>query len=360
MFCLVILDNVAVETRRLEYLAELSRQGSMRAVADVLGTTTSTVSQQLAVLAREVGAALIEPQGRRVRLTPEGRRLAEHAVSILAAVEAAYRDLEPGAEPGGMLRVAGFGLATRSYLLPIIAQLAASHPRVRVLIREHEPAEALDLLAADQVDAALTYDYNLAPAAVDPAMRSLPLWTARWGLGVPAHVCGDDGTAFALTLPGVSAPEVAPAQVTRPGVARPGVTGPHATRPGLTALEVFGRFRGYDWIGNSRNTADEDVIRTLASMAGFTPHITHQADSLDLVQDMIAAGLGVGLLPSGYPIDRRVRLIPLTDPRVELRAYLVARQGRENWPPLALVTRLLQEASQRSADHGGHTDGDPA
>ena len=65
----------------------------MRAVADELGYTTSTVSQQLAVLAREAGATLIEPEGRRVRLTPAGRRLADHAVTILAAHEAARADL---------------------------------------------------------------------------------------------------------------------------------------------------------------------------------------------------------------------------------------------------------------------------
>ncbi len=54
----------------------------MREVADELGITTSTVSQQIAALASEVGVALIEPYGRRVRLTPAGRRLADHAVTI--------------------------------------------------------------------------------------------------------------------------------------------------------------------------------------------------------------------------------------------------------------------------------------
>ena len=84
---------VVVETRRLQLLIELSRHGSMRAVADELNITTSTVSQQIAVLAREVGTDLIEPVGRRVRLTPAGRRLAEHAVTIVAAVESARSDL---------------------------------------------------------------------------------------------------------------------------------------------------------------------------------------------------------------------------------------------------------------------------
>jgi len=306
-----------METRRLELLAELARLGSMRAVADVLGTTTSTVSQQIAVLAREIGTPLIEPAGRRVRLTPAGRRLAEHATAILAAVEAAQLDLGPGAEPNGTLRVAGFATAIRAYLLPVVTGLAASHPRVRVLVREHEPAESLHLLATDQADLALVYDYNLAPAAADLATHSTPLWTARWGLGVPA---------------------------TEPA-------------SGETTLQVFARFRTHDWIGNSRNTADEDVIRALASMAGFTPRITHQADSLDLVQDMITAGLGVGLLPLGHATRRGVCLLPLTAPDIELRAYAVARHGRLAWPPLALVTSLLQRASRQAARvHHGDTE----
>ncbi len=298
-----------METRRLELLAELSRLGSMRAVADVLGTTTSTVSQQIAVLGRELGTPLIEPAGRRVRLTPAGRRLAEHAVTILAAVEAARRDLGPGAEPNGTVRVAGFATAIRAFLLPVMSGLAATHPRVHVMVREHEPGEALQLLATDQADLALVYDYNLAPAAADHAMHRTPLWTARWGLGVPAS----------------------------------------ASAAGGTTLEVFARFRTYDWIGNSRNTADEDIIRTLAAMAGFTPRITHKADSLDLMQDMITAGLGVGLLPLGHPTRAEVRFLPLTAPDVELRAYAVTRHGRLNWPPLALVTSLLQSASPSSS-----------
>src|SRR5689334_24267833 len=112
-----------MDPRRLELLLELSRLGSMRAVADVMHTTTSTVSQQLAVLADEAGTALIEPDGRRVRLTPAGRRLADHAITILAAVEAARLDLDPTAEPRGTVRVAGFATAMRGALLPLVDRL---------------------------------------------------------------------------------------------------------------------------------------------------------------------------------------------------------------------------------------------
>src|SRR5947207_16030727 len=76
----------------------------MRAVAEAHHLTTSTVSQQIAAVAKETGAQLIEPEGRRVRLTPAGQRLADHAVTIVAAVDSARLDLDPDAEPAGTVR----------------------------------------------------------------------------------------------------------------------------------------------------------------------------------------------------------------------------------------------------------------
>ena len=293
-----------MDPHRLRLLLELSRRCSMRAVADALGYTTSTVSQQLAVLAREAGATLIEPHGRRVRLTPAGRRLAEHAVTILAALEAARADLDPGGEPAGTVRVAGFATAVRRSLVPVLAQLSAEHPAVRVRIHEHEPAEAFELLAADEVDLALVYDYTLAPVALDPALRVTPLWSAGWELGVPAAGAVIDT-----------------AQHDAPG--------------------VFRRFAATGWIVNSRNVADEQVVRTIASLAGFEPRIAHRVDSLELVQDLIVAGLGVALLPADGRLIGGVRLVALGRPEVALRCYAVTRPGREGWAPLRLVTRLL-------------------
>ena len=295
----------AMDPHRLRLLLELSRRGSMRAVADELGYTTSTVSQQLAVLAREAGATLIEPEGRRVRLTPAGRRLADHAVTILAALEAARADLDPDGEPAGTVRVAGFETAVRRSLVPVLAQLRAEHPAVRLRIHEHEPAEAFELLAADEVDLALTYDYTLAPLALDPALRVTPLWSAAWGLGVATL---DDAA-------GEPAQDDAPA--------------------------VFRRFAGAGWIVNSRNTADEQVVRTIASLAGFEPRIAHRVDSLELVQDLIVAGLGIGLLPVDGRLVAGVRLLALDRPEAALRSYAVTRPGRETWAPLRLVMRLL-------------------
>ena len=61
-----------MELRRLRVLVELSRLGTMSAVAQATGYGTSAVSQQLAALEREAGVPLLEADGRRVRLTPAG------------------------------------------------------------------------------------------------------------------------------------------------------------------------------------------------------------------------------------------------------------------------------------------------
>ena len=281
-----------METRRLRLLVELARLGSMREVAEEMDLTTSTVSQQLAILARDMGAALVEPDGRRVRLTPAGRRLAEHSVTILAAVEAARLDLDPDAEPAGSLRVAGFATAIRRSLLPVQALLSVRHRAVRLLIHEHEPSEAFTRLDADAIDLALIYDYNLAPSTFESRYETRALWTMPWSLAVPA------GTARADAW-------------------------------------------GADWIVNSRNTADEDVVRTLAAMNGAEPQVAHRCDSLELVEDLIVAGLGVALLPAATTVRAGIDLLPLTEPEVHLRAYAVHRRGRSAWPPLALVLGLL-------------------
>ena len=287
-----------MDVRRLRFLLEFSRLGSMHEVAAELSTSTSNVSQAIAALARDVGAPLVEPDGRRVRLTPAGRRLAEHAVAILAAVDAARLDLDPSAEPAGVLRVAGFASAVTRSLIPAIGNLASIHPGVEVRVHEHEPLECYDLLARDDVDLALTYDYNLAPMAWRNDHAVTEIWDVEWGLGVPA---GERRTSFA-------------------------------------------DFAGSDWIVNSRHTADEDVLRALATLAGFTPRVVHRIDSLELVDKLIVAGLGVALLPRSRASHSGVKLLPISDPGIRLRAYAVTRRGRDQWPPLRALLHELEAA----------------
>lgn len=135
-----------------------------------------------------------------------------------------------------------------------------------------------------------------------PLLETVPLWSIRWGLGVPSAAARDTS-----------------------GIAD---------------------YADQTWIVNSRNTADEDAVRTLASLSGFAPRIAHQIDSLDLVEDLIVAGFGVGLLPIARPTAQGVTVLPLTDPEVVMTSYAVTRVGRADWPPLRAVLDGLRPAPE--------------
>jgi DNA-binding transcriptional LysR family regulator len=187
--------------------------------------------------------------------------------------------------------------------VPVVDALATSHPAVELQIREHEPPEAMALLADDDVDLALVYDYNLAPRAFGRDVAATPLWSADWHLAVPS---GD-----------------APAGID-------------------ASPEVLRRYADADWIVNSRDPGDETTLLAIGALAGFVPRFTHRADSLELVQDLILAGLGVGLLPADEPLREGVQRLSLRDPAAELRSYALTRRGREAWAPLALVSRSIR------------------
>ena len=82
-----------LDMRRLRLLRELAHRGTIVAVAEALAFSPSAVSQQLAVLEREAGVPLLERTGRRVRLTPAGRNLAQHAEALLERLELAAAEL---------------------------------------------------------------------------------------------------------------------------------------------------------------------------------------------------------------------------------------------------------------------------
>ena len=177
-----------MDPRRLELLLELSRLGSMR------GGRRRAARHHLDGLPADRGAG---PRGRR-RAGRAGRPAGPADPGRAPAGRprrdgpgrdrGGPADLDPAAEPAGTVRVAAFATAVRAALLPVVRGAGRrATPTSALLIHEHEPAEALDLLATDDIDLALTYDYNLAPGDLRRApWRPSPLWETAWGLGVPA------------------------------------------------------------------------------------------------------------------------------------------------------------------------------
>lgn len=154
------------EFTRLELLVELRRRGTLTAVAAAHSYSTSAVSQQLAALEREVGTPLLEPDGRRVKLTTQAHILAQHAETIIDRWERARADVAASLDQtAGLVRVAAFQTATAALVPPLAEWIAGTHPLVELQVAQHEPEVA--------VPSVLARDYDLAIAEWYPGQPPL-------------------------------------------------------------------------------------------------------------------------------------------------------------------------------------------
>ncbi len=115
-----------MDVERLRLLRELAERGTVSAAAQAMSLTPSAVSQQLKILQREAGVPLLEPDGRRLRLTDAGRILVTRTDEILAALDRAQADMDSyRTTPRGTVRVGIFGSGAAVLLAGLITQAAA-------------------------------------------------------------------------------------------------------------------------------------------------------------------------------------------------------------------------------------------
>src|SRR5215208_3150001 len=243
-----------LDLRRLRLLLELSRRGTIAAVADALQFTPSAVSQQLAMLERETGVPLLERAGRGVRLTDAALVLAGHAEALLDRAAVAEADLAAAAGTvAGRGRIAGFESVALRVALPVMQRLARDAPRLRCELIEAEPEQALPALALGDVDLVLGDEWEHQPV--------------RLPAGVERHDLFQDPVFLIV-------PEAHPATALADVADEPWVTG--AAHLG--------------WAEMTR--------RTCQALAGFEPDVRHRTIDASVAIALVAHGLGVTLLPA--------------------------------------------------------------
>src|SRR5262245_8693721 len=296
-----------METKLLEAFVELNRRGTMRAVAAATGYATSAISAQLDTLERDLGVELTERAGRNVRLTTAGRQLLGYADQILATVEAARIALR-GTEPSGLLRAAAYASALATDIIPIVQELATSHPGLRLELQEREPTEVIQLLADNQIDLGFVYDFSLVPRFRDDGVALRFLHAEPLVLAVPASRIGS----------------------------------------GLVeSIEAVASSAGLPWVVNSRGDDDSELVERVCATAGVTPVIAHKVDSLLLILEFAAADLGIALVPSLVTARAGVHLLPIPGDGPVKRMYAATRPGRQDWPASALLTERVAAHTQR-------------
>jgi molybdate transport repressor ModE-like protein len=246
-----------LDVRRLQMLRTVAREGSLSAAARALGYTQPAVSHHIARLEDEVGTALLTRLGRGVQLTDAGVALVEHADAVLSRLSAAEEDVAAIAGlRAGRVRLAAFPSGSATLMAGALTRLRAVHPGVEVSFIEAEPEASLPLLREGELDLVLGFTYAAVGARDPRELTTVAL------LRDPAHA-------------------VLPADH------------PAATHDGPLALSALA---GETWIAGCERCRGHLLHE--AAAAGFEPQIAFATDDHLTVQSLIAAGLGVSLLPA--------------------------------------------------------------
>ncbi|MGB0097391.1 MAG: LysR substrate-binding domain-containing protein [Solirubrobacteraceae bacterium] len=242
---------------RLRVLTEVLQRGSFSAAAEALSYTQSAISQAIARLEAETGTRLVVRDRRGVRPTAAGATLVEHAEAIFAQVEAAEADLAAvlGVR-GGRLRVASFPSAGATLMPLAIAAFRERHPDVSLTLAEGEPEEIAPRLRAGEFDLALLFEF--------PGVRERP------GSGLKTVTLLEDPMHVVLHA-----------------------DHPLAAKPALKLTDL----RDEEWVQTSApSPCSRHVVRSCLA-AGFEPKVTFESDDYETVQGLVAAGVGVALIP---------------------------------------------------------------
>jgi DNA-binding transcriptional LysR family regulator len=300
-----------LSTARLKVLKEVAYRGSISATAEALSYTQSAISQQIATLEAETGMTLLERHPRGVSLTAAGQMLVGHAEGILAGLEAAEAALsEIAGLRGGRLRVASFPTAGATLMPQAIATFRSSYPGVELTLTEGEPEQIAPRLRAGELDLALLFEFAGETALQEDATRAGLL---------------EDPMYLAL--------------------------------PGEHPLAGKGKLRLEDlreeaWVQTSRSSPCARHVVRSCHAAGFEPNVSFESDDYQTVQGLVAAGVGVALIPElALSVVREDITIRTLSPAPPVRQVIAALPAGARLVPAApvMLSILEQAATQYQA-----------
>jgi len=293
---------------RLRILKEVAYRGSFSAAADALSYTQSAVSQQIATLEAEAGMALLERHPRGVSLTAAGQTLVGHAEGILARLEATEAALaEIAGLRGGRLRMASFPTAGGTLMPLAIATFRSAYPDVELTLAEGEPQEIVPRLRAGELDLALLFEFA-GETLTDEDMTRVELLEDPLYLALPReHPLAEAGKLRLRDL------------------------------------------RGEAWVQTSSSSPCARHVVRSCHAAGFEPNVTFESDDYQTVQGLVAAGVGVALIPelalSVVREDITIRALAPAPPARQVIA--AAPAGARLVPATPTMLGVLEEAARR-------------
>jgi DNA-binding transcriptional LysR family regulator len=299
---------------RLRVLVEVAKRGSFSSAAEALSYTQSAVSQQVATLEAETGMTLLERHPRGVRLTPAGQALVEHAEGILARLEAAEAELSAIAGlRSGRLRMASFPTAGATLMPLAIATFSSRYPDIELTLAEGEPEEIAPRLGAGEFDLALLFEFER-PEQVSDSLMRVELLEDPMYLALPREH-------------------------------------PLAGKDKLRLADL----RGEAWVQTSNSSPCARHVVRSCHAAGFEPNVAFESDDYQTVQGLVAAGVGVALIPElALSVVRDDIAIRSLSPHPPARQVIAAAPTDARLSPATpAMLDILEQSAQRYVAHAG-------
>ncbi|MET9734831.1 LysR substrate-binding domain-containing protein [Streptomyces sp. NPDC006458] len=298
------------DLHRLRLLRELKHRGTLAAVASALSYAPSSVSQQLSQLEAEVGVPLLEPVGRRVRLTAQAEILVAHTEAVLERLEQAEADIAASlTDLTGTVRIAAFQTAALALVPTALGLLRDEHPMLRVQITQWEPEKALPALLARDFDLVVAEEYPGNPRPRPAGLEEADLLDDSLHLALPG-----DGHATVSDSPTAALRSVADSP----------------------------------WVMEPRGTAARHWTVTLCRNAGFEPDVRFETTDLLLHVRLVELGHAAAFLPglvwAGQPPTVALRRLPRG--QRTRRVFTVVRQGRGRHPAVVACRDALRRAAR--------------
>jgi DNA-binding transcriptional LysR family regulator len=302
---------------RLKVLKEVAYRGSLSSAAEALSYTQSAISQQIAALEAETGMALLERHPRGVSLTAAGQTLVGHAEGILARLDTAEAALSAIAGlRGGRLRMASFPTAGSTLMPVAIAKFRAAYPDVELTLAEGEPEEIVPRLRAGELDLALLFEFDGEQPLGEDLARS-PLL--------------EDPMYLAL---------------------------PREHRLAKKAKLRLSELQGEAWVQTSSSSPCARHVVRCCHAAGFEPTVSFESDDYQTVQGLVAAGVGVALIPElALSVVREDIVIRALSPAPPVRQVIAATpEGARLVPAAPAMLGVLGQAADELETNATLTD----
>lgn len=295
-----------MQPNRLLVFRAVARAGSLGKAARSLGWTQPAVGQHMRALENEVGHPLLIRTSKGVQLTEAGQLLLLRADEIAAMLEVARDEqAEFDSLERGTVRIAAFGTAGATLIPAVVTQLRAVNETLETQMIEAEPEEALHLLTEGEVDIALVFRYVPEPQHA----------------GISSIDLGEEG--IRLVVPKTH---------------------------GFSESIELAQLAEQAWVAGCPRCSQN--LRDVCRAAGFAPNIRHTTDDYVIVQNLVAAGVGVTLLPAtALQAFRHPGVAVVRDPGFGTRQVSAEfNTAASRTPIIATTLQALQRAAANNPD----------